>query len=602
MLGKRLALLVLFVLAGSMLLTACEKEVEVTSVVRETVVEEVTVVETVVEEVTVVETVVEEVTVVETVVETVVVEATAVPREAVTLRVGQTDIMDTLNPHSFWNGWTIRWLWYETPVAQKEGGGWIPGLAESWEVSDDGLVWTFNIREGLTFHDGTTLDAEAIAWSMNYMYQVENYSVGYLWHFDWTGVSAIEAPDATTLQITTEWAISNMEYILFYAYVLPKSVWESMETAEDAKAFDDVAACTGAGPFKCVENVAEEYIILQAFEDYWRGKPFIDQLIIQQYASEDALVEALMAGEVDVIYGPGTAVETLRAEPNIEVVVGEGIEWDMLAFNMVEPCAEGQESGDWEPCGSQTESITDPIIREAIDYAVDRDRIIAIGYAGFAEPAGSIIPPGHGEYKNPYVGPTPFDPERANALLDDAGYTDGDGDGIREWSDGSPLEYDLMTGDTPLYARLAELIQEDLGDIGIGVAVELLPDTSVRRAPVWDYDLWYFSYGSDIDPDFPLISVLCGERYPGGWNWTGSCTEEGDAYYWAQQAAIDHAERVQIVHDAQEFIYNERPWVMVAYTNSITAFRSDRFTGLGSRTGYADFMYPTNLLKAAPAP
>ncbi len=598
MLGKRLALLVLFVLAGSMLLTACEKEVEVTTVVKETVVEEVTVVETVVEEVTVVETVVEEVTVVETVV----VEATAVPREAVTLRVGQTDIMDTINPHSFWNGWTIRWLWYETPVAQKEGGGWIPGLAESWDVSDDGLVWTFNIREGLTFHDGTTLDAEAIAWSMNYMYQVENYSVGYLWHFDWTGVSAIEAPDATTLQITTEWPISNMEYILFYAYVLPKSVWESMETAEDAKAFDDVAACTGAGPFMCVEEVAEEYIILQAFEDYWRGKPFIDQLIIQQYASEDALVEALMAGEVDVIYGPGTAVETLRAEPNIEVVVGEGIEWDMLAFNMVEPCAEGQESGDWEPCGSQTESITDPIIREAIDYAVDRDRIIAIGYAGFAEPAGSIIPPGHGEYKNPYVAPTPFDPERANALLDDAGYTDGDGDGIREWSDGSPLEYDLMTGDTPLYARLAELIQEDLGDIGIGVAVELLPDTSVRRAPVWDYDLWYFSYGSDIDPDFPLISVLCGERYPGGWNWTGSCTEEGDAFYWAQQAAIDHDERVQVVHDAQEFIHNERPWVMVAYTNSITAFRSDRFTGLGSRTGYADFMYPTNLLKAAPAP
>jgi peptide/nickel transport system substrate-binding protein len=597
---SRMSWLMLFVLVASIALTACEKEVEVTRVVtqQETIVEKETIVETVVEMETVVETVVE----METVVETVVVQATEEPRGPVIFRVGQTDIMDTINPHSFWYGWTIRWLWYETPVAQLEGGGWTPGLAESWEVSDDGLVWTFKIREGLTFHDGSPLDAEAIAWSMNYMYQVENYSVGYLWHFDWTGVRSIEAPDPTTLQITSEWPISNMEYILFYAYILPRSVWEGMETAEDAKAFDDVAACTGAGPFKCVESVPEEYLILEAFEDYWRGKPTIDQLIIQQYASEDALVEALLAGEVDAIYGPGTAVETLRADPNVEVVIGEGIEWDMLAFNVVEPCEEGQESSDYEPCGSQTESITDPIIREAIDYAIDRDRIIAIGYAGFAEPAGSIIPPGHGEYKNPYVAPTPLDLEHANGLLDEAGYLDSDGDEVREWSDGSPLEYNLMTSDTPLYARLAELIQEDLAAIGISVVIELLPDTSVRRAPVWDYDLWYFSYGSDIDPDFPLISVLCGERYPGGWNWTGSCTDEGDAYYWAQQAAVDPDDRVKVVHEAQEFIYNERPWAMIAYTNTITAYRKDRFTGLGSRTGYADFMYPTNLLKAAPVP
>ena len=197
---------------------------------------------------------------------------------------------------------------------------------------------------------------------------------------------------------------------------------------------------------------------------------------------------------------------------------------------------------------------------------------------------------------------TPLDVAHAKSLLDDAGYLDSDGDGVREWSDGTPLEYNLMTSDDPLYARLAELVQEDLAAIGISIVIELLPDASVRRAPVWDYDLWYFSYGSDIDPDFPLISVLCGERYPGGWNWTGSCTEQGDANYWAQQAAVDHDERVQVVHDAQAFIYNERPWALIAYTNTIMAYRSDRFTGIGATIGYADFMYPTNLLNAAPVP
>jgi peptide/nickel transport system substrate-binding protein len=517
------------------------------------------------------------------------------PPEPFTFRVGYTYIMDTLNPHSFWYGWTIRWLWYETPVMQLEGEGWSEGLAESWEVSDDGLVWRFNIRDGLTFHDGTPLDAEAIAWSMDYMYQVQNYSVGYLWHYDWTGVRTIEAVDGNVLQITTEWPISNMEYILFYAYILPKSVWEGLATAEDAKAFDDVSVCTGAGPYKCVEWVPDEYLILEAFDDYWRGRPPYDEIILIQYASEDALVEALQAGEIDAIYAPGTAVETLRADPNIEVVVGEGIEWDMLAFNVVTPCEEGH-----EPCGSQTESITDPIIREAIDYALDRQRIIAIGYSGFAEPAGSIIPPGHGEYKNPDVTPTSFDVAKANSLLDDAGYVDGDGDGVREWSDGTPLSYNLMATDSAFYARLTGLVQEDLAKIGVETVIELLPDSSIHRAPVWDYDLWYFSYGSDIDPDFPLISVLCGERYPGGWNWTGSCTEEGDNFYWGQQAAVVYEDRVQVVHDAQEYIYNQRPWVMIAYTNTLTAFRSDRVTGLGSETGYADFMYTTNLIKGEP--
>lgn len=522
--------------------------------------------------------------------------------EPVTFRVGYTLIMDTINPHSFWYGWTIRWLWFETPVAQDPDEGWIPGLAESWSVSDDGLVWSFKIREGLTFHDGSPLDAEAVAWSMNYMYQVQNYSVGYLWHFDWTPVESIEAADSTTLQITTSTPVSNMEYILFYAYIIPKSVWEGMETAEDAKAFEDITACTGAGPYMCVEWVPDDYLILEAFDNYWRGRPTFDRIILQQYASQDALAEALLAGEIDAFYALGPSVETLMADPNVEVVVGDGIEWDMLSFNTVESCGEGEESSNYYPCGSQTESITDPIIREAIDYAIDREQIVAVGYAGYAVPAGSIIPPGHGEYVNPSVTATPYDVAKANSMLDDAGYLDSDDDGLREWHDGTPLSYSLMTSDDPLYARLVELIQEDLTAIGIETTIELLPDTSVKRAPVWDYDMWYFSYGSDIDPDFPLISVLCGERYPGGWNWSGFCSEEGDAFYYAQQAAIVYEDRVEVVHDAQQFIYNARPWVMLVYTNTITAFRSDRFAGLGALTGYADFMYPTNLLEAFPVP
>jgi len=141
-----------------------------------------------------------------------------------------------------------------------------------------------------------------------------------------------------------------------------------------------------------------------------------------------------------------------------------------------------------------------------------------------------------------------------------------------------------------------------MAEIGISVVVELLDSgtLSSRKAPAWDFDMWYFSYGSDVDPDFPLITIQCGERYPYGWNYSGYCSEQGDAKYHASVTAIDHDERVRIVHKAQEFIYNERPWIMIAYTNTIAAYRSDRFTGLGGVGGYADFMYVLSILGAMP--
>jgi peptide/nickel transport system substrate-binding protein len=506
--------------------------------------------------------------------------------EPVTFRLGTTYIADSLNPHTFWYGWNIRWLWYDTPVEfNLDNLQFDMALAESYEVSEDELTWTFKVREGITFHDGTPLNAEAIAWSMNYMLQVENSPVSYLWNFDWTPITAIEAVDDMHFAIHSSEPIGNMLYRLSYAYILPKSVWESMPTAEEAKAYEDVLACSGTGAFKCVEWVQDDYLILEANEDHWRGKPPMDQLILMQYASYDALAEALLAGEIDGSYMIGAAVEILEADENIAVVEDSLNEWDSLIFNSTEPCADGQESTDYEPCGTQPASLGDPLIREAIDFAIDREQIAIIGYAGHASPGASVVPPFHGDYHNPDLLPTPWDPDYANSILDEAGYLDSDGDGVREWSDGTPLEYSLITDDSAMYARFAELIQYDLSEIGIAITVELLDSGALsarRNAPAWDFDLWYFSYGSDVDPDFPLITVLCSERYPYGWNYSGYCSEEADANYYASATTIDHDARVQVVHDAAAFLNSERPWIVLVYTNTIAAYRTDRFVGLSN--------------------
>ena len=188
------------------------------------------------------------------------------PEEPVTMTVGTTYIWDTANPTFGWYGYTMRYLIYDTLVEEAGISNFLPGLAESWEVSDDGLVWTFKIREGVTFHDGTPLTAEEVAWSLNWTIEneIETFSF-YLANFD-----EIVALDDTTLQVTLSDPVGNMEYLLMYVWILPQSVWGGM-TYDEIMEFEDLAAGIGTGPYKLVDWSEGEYLILEANKDYWRS-------------------------------------------------------------------------------------------------------------------------------------------------------------------------------------------------------------------------------------------------------------------------------------------------------------------------------------------
>ena len=137
--------------------------------------------------------------------------------EPTTLRVGTTYIWDTANPTYGWYNYALRYLLYDTLVEEAGISNFVPGLAESWEVSEDGLVWTFKIREGVTFHDGTPLNAEEVAWSLNWTleYEPETFSF-YLANF-----AEVVALDDTTVQVTLSDPVGNMEYLLMYVWIRP---------------------------------------------------------------------------------------------------------------------------------------------------------------------------------------------------------------------------------------------------------------------------------------------------------------------------------------------------------------------------------------------
>ena len=500
------------------------------------------------------------------------------------LDVGTTYIWDTANPTFGWYGYTIRYMIYDTLVEEMGISNFQPGLAESWEVSDDGLVWTFKIREGVKFHDGTPCDANAVAWSLNWTLEqdVETFAF-YLYNFE-----EIVALDDTTLQVTLSSPVGNMEYLLMYVWILPESVWGDMDY-DAMMEFEDLSAGIGTGPYILKEWSEGEYLILEANKDYWRTTPVIDQIIYHEYATEDAVVQALLAGEIDVTDTdviPATAIETLQAADNVEVPIMGSTTIDELIINSHEN-------------GTQPESIWDPAVRLAIAYGIDKQQIVNVAYLGYADPLGTIVPASMGDWHNSDIVDIPFDIAAGNKVLDDAGYVDSDDDGIREYSDGSPLEYRFYGTDDSTVARIMEIIADGLAQVGISAPPTLMDEDSlIALYPAFDFDLVYWGWGLDPDPDFAMLIFTCDQRDEGGWSDSGYCDEEFEQMYVEQGTTVDHEARRQIIWKMQEQLFNDRPYILLTNAKNIEAYRSDRFTGFGTEAG--DILWKATLLQAEP--
>jgi peptide/nickel transport system substrate-binding protein len=504
--------------------------------------------------------------------------------EPVTMRVGTTYIWDTANPAYGWYNYGLRYLVYDTLVEEAGIGRFVPGLAESWSYSDDGLVWTFKIREGVTFHDGTPCTADEVAWSLNWTIEneIETFSF-YLVNFQ-----EIVALDPTTLQVTLSEPVGNMEYLLMYVWILPPSVWEGM-SYDDIMEFEDVSAATGTGPYKLVEWVEGEYLILEANENYWRGKPPVDRMIWQEYATEDAAVQALIAGEIDVIAAdtiPTTAIATLEDAENIEVPIMESTTIDELIINSHEN-------------GTQPASLNDPAVRLAIAHAIDKQQIVNVTYLGYAEPATVVVPSSLGDWHNSDVQEVPFDLAEGNRVLEEAGYVDSDGDGVREDAEGNPLEYRLYATESASNARTLEVIADGLAQIGISAPPTLMDEDSlIGLYPDFDFDLIYWGWGLDPDPDFAMLIFACDQREEGGWNDSGYCDPAFDEMYQQQAVTVDHEARRQIIWQMQDKLFNDRPYIVLTYAKTVQAYRSDRFTGFGLEAG--DILWKSDFLPAQP--
>jgi peptide/nickel transport system substrate-binding protein len=461
-----------------------------------------------------------------------------------------------------------------------------PGFATGWTQSDDGLTWTFDIRSGATWQDGQPLTAADVAFTFNQTLDCKlGNSLDYLVP---KFTKAITAPSETQLVWTTD-VPTSAPIRPPWVYIVPEHIWGN-STCDDVKKapfFENGKPMVGSGPFQLTEWNKGESWTMTANPNYWGGAPKIDKFTVVKYDNSEALVNALKHGEVDYMAtGSVDLFQQLQAsgaESGITTHVGPAVSFGQMSFNMCNP-----QAPDAAPYCAKTGStgnpaLLDPTLRTAIAMAIDKQTIVDKVLAGFGAVGTTIVPPFASTYHWEPTGADliPFDIQGANDMLDQAGYTDTDGNDIRnDPKTGNDLEFRfILRSESDVGPQIGDYVTGWMKQIGIKLDSEVLTDGKLISA--WygnDYDMYIWGWGPDPDPDFMLSTFTASQC--GGWSDTCYSNPAYDKLYTDQQTAPAVEDRVPIVQKMQQILYKDVPEVVLYYDKSLEAYNSTEWTGL----------------------
>ena len=370
---------------------------------------------------------------------------------------------------------------------------------------------------------------------------------------------------------------------MVFMYILPKHIWEGSDPGTFDNPGDD-----RLGFLHLVEHRQGEYVRLAANGDYWEGAPVVDEVIFQTYENADARVQALINGDVDMITEfPATAIATLEANPNITVATGEPLAPDLtdIIFNITEPenCpAEEGSAPATRP--SATCSSAGPWPMPSTNSNLSTPCCWVWGPPGIA-----IVPTGLGAWFNDSIVDYPFDLTEANRILDEAGYLDTDGNGVREcpasMDCGDRAELSLrmnFADDSDTGPLLSQTLADWWEQVGVEVQIQVLdPDTLTSVCcPSLDYDVILWGWGLDPDPGFLLSACRPCDEIPTGRSESGYCNPEYDELFFsAQQTETDLQTRIGMIHEMQQILWEDLPYIIPYCALSSEAYRTDRFVG-----------------------
>lgn len=444
-----------------------------------------------------------------------------------------------------------------------------PNLATGLESNDDGTVWTITLRDDVTFSDGEPLTAEDVVWS--YQANMDDWEnlPGYGSAF--SNYKSIKAIDEHTVELTTTVPLPENMIMANEMPILPKHVWQDRDPAKDP---NTTFPWVGTGPYIVSDYKEEQYVKLVRNEHYWgEPEPSVDEIQFVFFKDPDAMVQALIKGDLDLVPGMTDAqAKSLQNNPDIEARAGTSRKRTALLLNPGAKDAKGRPIGDGHP------ALQDVRVRQAVHHAIDKQVLVDRVMQGAASVGEGYIPPAFSDWAWKPDDPVQFDLAEANRILDGAGYPKGD-DGVRTMPDGSnPLVFRFVaSSESPTNATFAEFLKEWLAEIGITVEPVLIPDSAAtEQTSKAEYELAPSTWSSNPDPDFILSLQTCAESSADSFY----CDEEYDRLYEQQTRELDPAKRKEIVAQLQQNLYENVPMIVVYYPKNLEGLRTDRWEPL----------------------
>ena len=475
---------------------------------------------------------------------------TAAPRRGGTLRYAEPYDPSRFDPHRSTIGQDIRLLApvYDRLVHFDADGDLVPGLATEWSFDDTATVFTMKLREGVTFHDGAPFDAAAVKANIERGQTVEGSAIA----SDLAEIETIETPDDYTVVLHLSAPNSMLPGMLSHragAMVSP--------TAFDNPDLD--RAPVGAGPYRVVQYDPGSQIIMERFEEHWNteaGGP--DRIEYSIMLDTRTRLNALLAGQVDMTVVTGAEREeaeaagfTTEGEPALTYLV--------LYLNRARS------------------EFGDPLVRKALNHAIDRQAIIDAVLRGSGVPTVQPFPEGyfahHPDYPADYY---PYDPERARELLAEAGLADG-------------FEFEMLVPASNLSQQLAEVVMAQLGEVGI--TVQPTPVEVAQTADVYyaqeEGDSLIAQWGGRPDPQMTLELQFTANGFGNPGDHT---TPEFEAANLVTRAAVDPDERAQALQDQVAIVVEDAFQVPLVHDYGVYAY-SDKITSFDTLvTGQADYL------------
>lgn len=483
-----------------------------------------------------------------------------------TLNIGTYADPDTLNPlvgNDMAGSWILN-LMYPTLMGLDEEGNKVPYIIEEPEISEDGLTITVTLLDDLKWQDGEPLTSEDIVYSYEVL---RDQKLQWQWAL-LEGVK-METPDEKTVVFQLEKPFPTFITTLgFWQRIVPEHIWAEVE---DVKTFTNEDP-VGLGPFQLTDYERGQYYVLESVEEWPlapEGKPYLDKVVYKTYPDVNTMVLALKSGDIDLTAKeiPQAAAEELEGNEDFEVVKNVSLGYEHMSINL------------------RNEILKDKAVREAMAMAIDRSKVIDFAFDGNGEIMQGSISPVYSDYQLGNNFPE-YDVAGAQKVLEEAGYKDTDGDGIRNTPGGENLSFKLMFANTVTeHEKMARIMVDQMKEIGIELVPEPM-DKSLQSDKLYNTHEWELTINTwgIIDDVESSMSTLFAED--SSLNWMAWKNDVANEAMDNMQYAVTEEEIMENMDVFQKEITKDIPDIPVFVKKLSFAYRDD-FKGF--------ILFPSNL-------